>query len=341
MRIRNLLSLTPVVLLLAAIAAGGCRKENGIDNNQVIQKPYSLFFSDSAGGLYITNNGETYKEFFKTDGTTDRSLLVVGNNILWAKNNLYLSEKMDAFNPVYDRLPKPADVSWPSMIYYSPTHQRVYTASRSTTGIAYSEDQGKTWTADTMLGGTLAQLPLTSFAELENGLLFGFDNTGRRTGFRTAATQPWITRNATLPAGGSYQLAAYGNTLVAYDATGTAGAWYSVDTARSWTQFPGIGAGEELLCAVAPFGQNLLIGGADGSIYRLDNGRFVLSNKGIDNGSAVRGLAAKNNIYKKDASGKNREIRYVFAATSTGVYRSEDGGINWVKSFKGNYQSLY
>lgn len=340
MRIRNLLSLAPAAVLLAAISMGSCRKENGIDNNQVIQKPYSLFFSDSAGGLYISNNGENFREFFKTDGTTDRALVVAGNNVLWAKNDLYLSEKNNAFNEVFDQLPYRAAANWPSLMLYSEKQQRVYVASRSATGIAYSEDNGKTWVPDTMLGA-LAQLPLTTFAELESGLLFGYNNNNRTTGIRISKTDPWTTRAASLPATGAFQLAAYGNTLVAYDYKGTAGAWYTTDTARSWTQFTGIPANEKLLCALAPFGQNLLMGGENGHIYRLDNGRFVLSNKGIEDGSIVRSLAAKNNIFKGDAAGNSRENRYVYAATSTGVYRSEDGGINWVKAFKGNFQSVY
>ncbi len=340
MRIRNLLSLASAAVLLAAFSTSSCRKENGIDNNQVIQKPYSLFFSDSAGALYISNDGQDFREFFKTDGTTDRGILVAGKNVLWAKSDLYLSEDGNSFNPTFRLLPYRAAVSWASLMHYSARQQRVYVASRGSTGIAYSEDNGKTWTPDTMMGA-LSQLPLTSFAELDNGLLAGYDNTNRRTGFRTSNASPWMTRSASLPASGAFQFAAYGNTLVAYDAKGAAGAWYSTDTSRTWKQFSGIPAGEKLLSALSPFGQNLLIGTDNGHIYRLDNGQFVLSNKGIAAGSAVRGFAAKNNIFKQDAAGNSRENRYVYAATSTGLYRSEDGGINWVGVFKGNLQSIY
>lgn len=340
MRIRNLLPLATVAVVLAAFTISGCRKENGIDNNQVIQKPYSLFFSDSAGGLYISNDGLQYTEFFKTDGTTDRGILVVGKNVLWAKANLYLSEAGNAFNPTYDKLPYRAVVEWPTMMHFSPKHERVYIASRDASGIAYSEDSGKTWTPDTMIG-TLPRLPLTSFAELDNGILFGFDNDGKQTGIRMAVNTSWMTRSASLPPSGAYQLAAYVNTLVAYDSKNTNGVWYSTDTAQTWNQFSGIAAGEKVLCALTPFGQNLLVGCESGHIYRLNNGQFVLSDKGIKGGSAVRGLAAKNDIFKQDAAGNNRENRYVYAATSDGLYRSEDGGLNWVKMFPGNYQSVY
>lgn len=339
MRIRNLLSLASAAVLLAAISTSSCRKENGIDNNQVIQKPYSLFASDSAGGLYITNNGENYREFFKTDGVMDRGILVAGSNVLWAKSSLYLSEKNNAFNVTFDKLPFTNDAPWASLMYYSQGHGRVYVASRGTTGIDLSDNFGKTWIADSMVQG--APLRVSSFTELSNGILFAYDNKNHKTVVRYSKTTPWVSLNSTPPATGTYQLAAYQNTLVAYDYSGTTGAWYTVDTGRNWTRFSGINASEKLLCATAPFGQNLLIGTANGGIYRLDNGQFVLSNKGIEEGSVVRGLTAKSNIYKQDASGNSREIRYVYAATSTGIYRSEDGGMNWVKMFRGNFRSIY
>lgn len=339
MRIRNLLSLASVALVLAAVSTSSCRKENGIDNNQVIQKPYSFFVSDSAGGLYISNDGEQYREFFKTDGTTDRGILLAGANVLWAKSTLYLSEANNAFNPTFDKLPYAADAPWASLMYYSSTHNRIYVASRNATGIDLSDNLGKTWVPDTMvLGGPLT---VSSFTELSNGILFAYDNKNHKTVVRFSKTTPWTSLNSTPPPAGTYQLASYQTTLVAYDYSGNTGAWYTVDTGRNWVQFPGIPANERLLSATSPFGQNLLIGTSDGKIYRLNNGQFVLSNKGIDDGSAIRGLTAKNNIFKQDASGNSREIRYVYAATSTGVYRSEDGGMNWVKMFRGNFQSIY
>lgn len=339
MRIRNLLSLASVAVLVAAVSTSSCRKENGIDNNQVIQKPYSLFVSDSAGGLYISNNGEQYKEFFKTDGVTDRGIVIAGKNVLWAKSNLYLSEDNNAFNVTFSQLPYATDAPWATLMHYSTARKLVYVACRNGTGIALSTNYGKSWVFDTTVVG--GPITVSSFTELNSGILAAYDNKNHRVYAQFSPTSNWFSLRSTPPSTGNYQLAAYESTLVAYDYSGTNGAWYTVDTGKNWKQFSGIPSNERLLSAVAPFGQNLLIGTDNGKVYRLDNGTFVLSNKGIMAGSVVRGLAAKNNIYKKDASGNSREIRYVYAATSTGLYRSEDGGLNWVATIPGNFQSIY
>ncbi len=304
---RKLLSFALTSVVLIAVSLSGCRKENGIDNNQVIQTPYSLFVSDSSGGLMVTNDGEMYREIFKPDGISDRGLLVSGTNLLWAKDRLYLNEKNTAFNPTFNTLPLPANAKWSSMLLHSDKQKRVYVPSTIGSGIYYSEDDGKTWKDDTTtLGGGLATV--SSFAETSDGILYAYDNVNHRAFVRLSSTVPWATQNNLLSPSGTFQLIGYQKTLVAYDYSGTTGAWYSVDTGKSWKQFTGIPTGERLRCAVAPFGDNLLIGSESGKVYRLDNGTFISSSgEGIESESIVRGLAAKRNIYKADANGNNRE----------------------------------
>ncbi len=337
----KLLSLASAAVLLAA-SLSGCRKENGIDNNQVVLRPYSMFVSDSAGGLYYTNDGQVYREFFKTDGTADRGILVSGTNLLWAKNNLQLSENMGAFNPTYRNLPYPSDAKWSSLMLRSDAHARIYVASRVDPGVYFSDDNGKSWIPDTSSLVNTDTKRINTFAQLDNGLLCGYDNQGQQVYFKFGKTIPWVSLTSpTLPTGADYQLTAYGNTLVAYDYSGRQGAWYTTDTGQNWKQFDGIPAGKRIRSAVVPFGQNLLLGTEDGEIYRLDNGSFVLSNEGIDRGSIVRGMTFKSDVYKGDQGGVGREIRYVYAATSNGLYRSEDNGVNWVKMQPGNFQNIY
>ncbi|RYD53415.1 MAG: hypothetical protein EOP52_04585 [Sphingobacteriales bacterium] len=337
----KILSLASAAVLLAA-SLSSCRKENGIDNNQVILRPYSLFVSDSAGGLSYTNDGQVYRNFFRTDGTADRGILVSGNNLLWAKSNLQLSENMGAFNPTYRELPYAPDAKWSSMMLRSDAHARIYVASRVDPGVAFSEDNGKSWIPDTSSRINTDSKRINTFAQLDNGLLWGYDNKVQKAYVKFGKTIPWAALGGTsLPTSADYQLTSYGNTLVAYDYSGQQGAWYTIDTGRNWSQFGGIPAGKRLRSAVVPFGQNLLLGTDDGEIYRLDNGTFVLSNEGIERGSIVRSMAFKSDVYKGDNGSASREIRYVYAATSNGLYRSEDNGVNWVKMAPGNFQNLY
>lgn len=337
---RNLLLSVFASVVLAAVSLSSCRKENGIDNNQVIQTPYSLFVSDSAGGLKVTNDGETYREIFRPDGLTDRGILTSGSNVLWAKNRVYLSQNNEAFNPTFNTLD--TSVKWASMLLRSDKQKRVYVPSTIGSGIYYSEDNGRSWQDDTtFLGG--GRFPASTFAETNDGVLYAYDNQNRRAAIRLSATTPWalIGSSTALPTSGSFQLIGYQKTLVAYDYSGSAGAWYTTDSGQNWKQFTDIPAGERLRCAVVPFGDNLLIGSESGKVYRFNNGTFVASSEGIETGSIVRGLAAKTNIFKADGNGNSRENRYVFAATSTGIYRSEDGGLNWVKMIRGDYQNIY
>ena len=72
MTISRKLKLCLTMLLLAAIWAGfySCKKSiSGISNNQVVETPFSLYFSDSSGGLYSSNDGKNIRQtLFKADG---------------------------------------------------------------------------------------------------------------------------------------------------------------------------------------------------------------------------------------------------------------------------------
>lgn len=97
------------IALLATIIAGfySCTKKmSGISNNQVVETPFSLFFSDTSGALYSSNDGLVIrKTLFHADGYPSKAICVDGNNILWAKNNLYISTNNGInFNQAYDSL---------------------------------------------------------------------------------------------------------------------------------------------------------------------------------------------------------------------------------------------
>jgi hypothetical protein len=79
---------------LAMLVAGiySCKKVNGINNNQVVQTPYSLYFADTSGAVYNTNNGKDINPtLFRADGKPTRAIVVSADNVLFAKNNMYIS----------------------------------------------------------------------------------------------------------------------------------------------------------------------------------------------------------------------------------------------------------
>lgn len=134
--------------LLALLIAGSesCKKVNGINNRQVVETPYSLYYSDTAGALFNSTDGKNVtKLIFPPDGFPCRAICNAGPNILWAKTNLYLSiDDGKNFNHTYDSLRSVADYACnnlpidlnQSMLFNVPTWNRVYTMSNADPGDA-------------------------------------------------------------------------------------------------------------------------------------------------------------------------------------------------------------
>lgn len=334
-------------LLLSAVAAllvaglSGCRKENGIDNNQVIQRPYSLYFSDMDGALYNTNTGDSFNIVFAPDGAPDRAISTTGNSILWVKNGVFLSQNNGgAFNPCYGFPQERAIANWQPMILNVPDHGRVYIAGQGLFGadIAYSEDNGKNWIPDTLW--VPADRPtgafISSFAQLANGVLFVHDYTNAKFYVRSSKAARWALVKSAGLTPGKFFLSHIDNTLIVVDGDGAEGASYSTDNGVSWTKYTGLPTDVKLLCANAPFDQTVLVGTEGKGIYRLENGVFQPSSSGLDGNTSVRGIVGKNNIYKN-----GRDLRYIYITTSTGLYVSGDQGFNWIKVKPGRYNSIY
>jgi hypothetical protein len=102
-----------VGLLVSIIAfTNSCKKVDGVDNNNVIETPYALYFSDTSGTLYKSNDGVTYQKCFSSDGYPCRALITAGDNVLWAKTNLYYSNNNGFnFNQAFDSLQFAANIA--------------------------------------------------------------------------------------------------------------------------------------------------------------------------------------------------------------------------------------
>src|SRR5262245_9619875 len=96
------------VVAYVAVALTGCNKRfNGIDNDDQIQTPYSIYFYDSSGALYNTNDGELIKNLnFPADGYPSRAIAITGpDNMVWVKANAHYCSNVgngkNNFNPTY------------------------------------------------------------------------------------------------------------------------------------------------------------------------------------------------------------------------------------------------
>ncbi len=177
----------------------GCKKVNGINNNTVIETPYSLYFSDTAGILYNSNDGISHNVVFPTDGFPCRAICTSGTNILWAKQDLFASTNNGVnFNHTFDSLQwvsippcvgiTPLNLNQ-SMIIDIPAWGRVYTVTNKVhyqpagivdyLGVEYSNNHGVpgSWvneaTYDTAGGVGLLPVKMYSYTMLTNGVLCG------------------------------------------------------------------------------------------------------------------------------------------------------------------------
>lgn len=172
-----------------------CTRTNGIDNNNVIRTPFSLYFSDTAGALFSSNDGRSYSKLaFPPDGKSCRAIATSGPNILWAKNNLYYSDNNGKnFNWTYDTLAQFANrncdgrlvtLNQTMLMSFPKWDNRVYSmsaspdASRNWLGLMYSDQFGnpRTWILDVYFDTMgVGQVPvrMKSLTMLANGTLCG------------------------------------------------------------------------------------------------------------------------------------------------------------------------
>lgn len=199
MRRSPLFFIMGIVVLLASVMTG-CKRTTAIDNNNVIQTPFSLLFCDTSGGLYNTNDGRNFNGvLFPPDGRGCRAIAVSGNNIHWAKTHLYYSNNNGRnFNYAYDSLStfptlnceKQAINTNQSMLINIPSWgNRIYSISeandpsRNWLGVIYSDNFGNpgTWALDGFYDTVnVGKLPvrMKSFTQLADGTLCGLAYSG-------------------------------------------------------------------------------------------------------------------------------------------------------------------
>lgn len=182
-------------MAFATAFATGCKRTTGIDNGNVLQTPFSLYYSDTAGAVFNTNDGRNSNGVvFPPDGKSCRALTVSGYNILIAKNNLYYSNNNGKnFNVSYDTLSffpytncegMHLDMNQSMLLNIPSWGNRVYTMSNSPNsgsnwlGVAFSDQNGafRSWNLDggyDTTGTGILPVRMKSLTVLANGVLCG------------------------------------------------------------------------------------------------------------------------------------------------------------------------
>lgn len=329
------------VLALFALVMQSCGKRtNGIDNNQVITKPYSLYVADTNGGIWNTNDGINYKKLvYSGGGLPTRSIVTADSNILFMGYiGAYYSPDFDGdytFNVATSNV-NPFAYGQSSMLT-ARSFKRVFLAGSNPGGVLYSDSSGKvnTWKPDT--SPALSGATVSSYTQLKGGTVIGYDDVNKSAYSLANTSVTWSVYGAgALPATGNFFISHFNDDVVAADVTGVNGVYYS-RAGGSWTAYTGIPANTPVLCANAPFEQTLLIGTNGGGVFRLQTSTntFVAKNNGLHDDIIVTGIVGKEDVYKNGAV-----KQYVYLSTNKGVYVSYDLGENWVRIKTGNFVAI-
>lgn len=330
---RKNLFLALAISVLGLSSLQSCKKESalGIDNDVVIKTPYSLYFADIDGALYLTNDGEHYQNIFPSDAFPVHLLLQADTNLLMLKKNLHISKNNGNFVPsYYDTKFFP----WNSMAYYFAPHKTIYLTSKVSRGVAISKDNGETWQNDEAFAANMPPgIEPSSFAGLKStNAMFCFSNKNNVLMRRGNPDEDWtpVTSEGFFPVDGTqFYLVSNDNTLFLVDQRGRGGVWYSEDEGAHWFRFQ---QGELPVkvnwnAAIATDqGRTIVVGTDSLGAYVVNNDQFVSSNGGLEIASKIYSFVKKANVYK-NGNVKN----YIYMANNYGMYRSENNGKDWDK----------
>lgn len=358
------------LLLLSALFISSCAKKgNTINNGQVIETPYSLYFTDTAGTLYNSTDGQNYKVVVAADGQPARCIFNMNGNLLTAKNSLYISNNNGVnFNTSYPASllaneprtnirGRNFNLNQSMAIFSASWGDHAYIASRDPSisnyfGIAWNASGGTygTWVPEDRYDSPQVHhfniMKATSFTQLVNGMIVAYDGVNRMGMYRADLNDKWkemynpsVDIPLTLPALPSFfSLGHVQNRIIAIDNYGASGGYYTDDLGTTWTQYAGLPLNVPLMCTSTPFEQVCLVGSDSAGLYKLNpnTDAFEQVTNGLTANMVIRGIAAKELAYKN-----GQKKQFIFLATNQGLYQSSDMGANWTRTIPGNFVSIY
>lgn len=334
--------------LMSILALQGCKKVSniGTDNDSVITTPYNLYAGSNEGWLVNTNDGRTFKSVFPPDGYPIKMVSNAGSNIIMLKSQLFYSDNNGVnFNPITYSDYKPYE--WNGWILDAPRHARTYMTSDLGRGVVTSADNGLTWQVDDNFeANTSASIKISSFAKDDKGTVYAFSHLYNVLYKKEAATAPFtaVTAEGVFAAVSEFFLVSNGSELLISDYKGVGGAWITQDYGIRWVQFgqgilPNDGSQRVIAAASGKTG-TICVATANNVYFASTNIPFTSGNSGLESNTIIRNITAKTNIYKN-----GNKLIFLYLATNTGMYRSDDGGRTWDKVtngiFNADFVSVY
>lgn len=365
-----------------ALAAGlySCKKVNGIDNDQVVQTPYSLFFADSAGTVYNSSDGITKKVIFRADGRPCRAICVGGTNIFIIKDQLYYSTNNGVnFNHSYDSVSQAkfaacgqSDTALPhnqTMVLDIPDSDwpRTYVATSDphatvdrVAGAAMSWNTHGTpgsWFLDGVdTNGAVGYVPTVyfhSFTRLANGIVVGYDAVRNRVFYREKGTlwKESTGNDAGLPGvGAPARQTGNGLPQAAYCIGHFNNELFAlINQCASHGAWYSDDTGRNWKSYPGLPANDLLCIAAPFEQTLLVGtrgaGLYIFNLNTHSFQQAINGLT--NNMTVRSITAKQNiykngnVVKYIYLATDKGLFVSKDGGVNWSRTLDGNYTAIY
>jgi hypothetical protein len=373
--------LRSTLFIAATLSVFSCSKtSNTINNSQVIETPYSLYFTDSSGVLYNTNDGKNAKVIFASDGLPSRALITMGTNLMWIKGHdialpgptMFFSYNSGInFNHGFDSITslpmvtvngKIANLNQ-SMVMYVPAWQSAYCVTNNADGqnifgIAGNPLNGLPgyWVRENYYDTDQIVYPhdinTTSLALLKKSTLIAFDgiHNPNRIFFRAQLMDRWkevMPGTSALPASSSTIMFSVGhinNRLVAIDNLGgSAGAGGSAayySDDNGANWFPYSG-----LPANTPM---QCVGAPFEQVCLVGTdgkGVYLLNPNTNVFEARNNGLPANASVrgisFKENIYKNGTKAQFVYITTNQGLYQSTDMGNNWVRTIAGNFCTIY
>lgn len=339
MKAKNFLGKLSLVALIA-IATQSCKKENGIDNNNVIQRPYVVYAADLNGSILKTNDGNVYQTIFPGDGTPLRALIIAQQNMIIVKRNAVFHSKNEgkSFIPtITSNVNVATSIKWPFFLIYVPGAKFSIVEICNLNGfggLSFSPSNGEYYDAETHWITPATSSESITFTSDRVLYTYSVGSSKLYNRFDTAGKFTEVPA-ANLPKPQNFYLSHFGATLTATDYDGLKGAWYSIDSGKTFKAYSGLPTGKILYTTYGAF-EKLLVGVEGMGVYVAEGTTFKQSSGGMDANTSVYSIVAKDNYYKNELTKK-----FIYAATNTGIYRSEDLAKSWVKVKEGSFNLLY
>lgn len=355
-------------IALAALTLQGCNRDGGLDNLNVITKPYSLFFADTSGAIFSTNDGQRFEKVMGPDRADVQTLATSGKNVLMVKarsTTLFVSDGGMGLNANFN--PSFSDINpiafGTSLLINLPGYNdtgaagvkdRIYISSNpltKTRGLFYQDhnaNRDSLWlpVIDYVLKdpndpNSKYHVSATSFARQENGSVVAYDNANQQVWVKENLQDQWKIKqilvggtfsNSGIPPNTKTYIITQKNDILAVSVdAGSAnpgGIWRSIDNGITFVKMPSFSGDTAITCAAAPFGKVLIACTRHSGIWRFTGTGGTWVPANIGLKDGARIYA----ISFQDNKFKNEKSgEYVFIGTSDGVYRSDDLGQTWIQ----------